>query len=450
MQAYLQTLDYPHESLRQCTDGSNTSQSQRTTDDSSSLSISRNSAPKGTAGNPKRARQEDDDDDLQEQDNPVKRAKFIDHESENKSFACPYSKYEKARYSEMNTNTCEKKYRRCASSYLTDIPRLKQHLFRTHKRPDSYCARCYEIFKTQHDLEEHSRVHPPCPIVECPFPEKMTHDQRTIIQRRRDLKDQVSVWFYIYKTLFPGSIKPSSPYVEVVSVEAAASFQQWYESPEIIANFHERFCSRIAEAFPDTSDQFLIQMIHEECLSELACQRGPKFHICTGEESKAGSLELSGLLPNSSGTGPSFETAGSTSYTGARANTNSLGMPLDQSGITEPQFAFLAIGVGPSCTGNNGTDARMQESLPTLGVSSRSPSESFEEMDKAPPHDQLQDLYDFSMMDASNNSDIDGISGDGMLTINAYDAENFDPAGMEDQTEDGLSRKQRGKRRAYD
>ena len=448
VQAYLQMLDYPHRSLRQCADGSNTSQSQRTANDSSSLSISRNSAPEGTTGNRKHARQEDNDDDLEEQDSPVKRAKLEIDESENKSFACPYSKYERARYSEMNTNTCEKKYRRCASSYLTDIPRLKQHLFRTHKRPDLYCGRCFGIFKTQHDLEEHSRVYPPCPLGNCPFPEKMTHDQRIIIQRRRDLKDQVFIWFYIYETLFPGSNKPSSPYVEVVSTEAASSFQQWYESAEIIANFRERFYSRIAEAFPDTSDQFRVQMIHEECLSELAWQRGPNFHIGTGEESQVDSLELPGLLPNSSGTGPSFETAGSTSYIGAHATTSALGMPLDQSGITEPQFAFRSSGVVLSYSGNNGTDATMQDSLPTLGVSSRSASDTFEELDKLPPHDDLQDQYDFSMMDRYV-SDFRGLSGSGILTIDASDAEDFHAADMEDQTEDGLSQKQKGKRRAY-
>jgi hypothetical protein len=450
VQAYLQTLDYPHRSLRQCADSSDTSQSQRTDNGSSSLSISRNSAPKGREGNRKRARQENDDEDVEEQENPVKRAKFVVDGSENKSFACPYSKYERARYSEMNTNTCEKKYRRCASSYLTDIPRLKQHLFRTHKRPDLYCGRCFGIFKTQHDLEEHSRGHSPCPLGDCPFPEKMTHDQRIIIQRRRDLKDQVLIWFYIYETLFPGSIKPSSPYVEVVSTEAAASFQQWYESAEIVVDFRRSFDSRIAESFPDTSQQSRIQMIHEECLSELAWRRGQNFHISTGKESRVDSLELPGFLPSSNGTGPALETVVSTSYIGACATTKSLAIPLNQSGMTGPQFAFLASGeFVPRRTGNQGMDSRMQESLLTLDVSSRSPSEIFEQMDKATPHDHLQDLYDFSIMDASYNYDVGGTSGNGMLTIDASDAEDFDPSGMDDQTEDGLSRKQRGKRRAY-
>ena len=449
VQAYLQTLDYPTKGLRQCADGNGISQSQRTAGDNSSLPISQNSAPKASARNCKRARQEDDDDDLEEQDNPVKRAKLVVDGSENKSFACPYSKHERARYSEMNRNTCEKKYRCCASSYVTDIPRLKQHLFRTHKRPDLYCGRCFGVFKTQHDLEEHSRLHPPCPLDDCPFSEKMTHDQKMIIQRRRDLKDQELVWFFIYETLFPGSIKPSSPYVEVVSIEAAASFQQWYESPDIVFRFRQRFDSRIAEAFPDTSDQFRIQMIHEECLSELVWQRGSNFHITTGDEGMVDFLELPEILPSSSGVGPSYGTAGLTPWIGAGSTTNSLAMQPEQSGITEPQFAFLGSGgVVPRRNGNQEMDIRMQESLPTLGVSSHSTPEIIEELDKPPPHDHMQDLFDFSMMESSYTSDLRAFSGNDILTINTADAEDFNEAGVGDQIEDGLSGKQKGKRRA--
>jgi hypothetical protein len=64
-----------------------------------------------------------------------------------KLIACPYSKHDSNRYS--SRNDAEKEYRRCSSSFLKNISRLKQHLYRVHKRPEHYCSRCYSRLRHQ-------------------------------------------------------------------------------------------------------------------------------------------------------------------------------------------------------------------------------------------------------------------------------------------------------------
>jgi hypothetical protein len=118
----------------------------------------------------KRARQKDSsddntedagDDDEESRLPPVKRNRG-NEDKQVKLFACPYSKFDTERYSERNS--CEKNYRKCASSVLSSIARLKQHLYRTHKRPDYYCGSCFQKFKARDDLHKHNRARPPCEI----------------------------------------------------------------------------------------------------------------------------------------------------------------------------------------------------------------------------------------------------------------------------------------------
>ena len=91
----------------------------------------------------KRRREEDEDpDDVPSSDDDRKRRRAtceVD-DPENKLFACPYAKYNPARYSERNE--VEASYRGCSSKLLRNIARVKQHLYRIHTRPAWYCPRC--------------------------------------------------------------------------------------------------------------------------------------------------------------------------------------------------------------------------------------------------------------------------------------------------------------------
>jgi hypothetical protein len=85
-----------------------------------------------------------DDDEVGDGHRQQKRPRFDEVEPttsvSNKLLACPYAKHDPERYSERNTNRNETAYHKCASKILTDIPRLKQHLYRVHKRPEHTCS----------------------------------------------------------------------------------------------------------------------------------------------------------------------------------------------------------------------------------------------------------------------------------------------------------------------
>ncbi|KIW93823.1 uncharacterized protein Z519_05138 [Cladophialophora bantiana CBS 173.52] len=134
--------------------------------------------------------------------------------------ACPYAKYDPNRYSEMNQNLHEKAYRRCRSVCLTNIPRLKQHLYRVHRRPEYYCSSCYTEFESENECGVHARARPACTLRDCPFQEKMTHEQYKAVKRRKMRREATSVWFGIFDILFPGAKRPHTPYVDCANPPA--------------------------------------------------------------------------------------------------------------------------------------------------------------------------------------------------------------------------------------
>jgi hypothetical protein len=446
VQAYLRALCRQRTDSRQCTNSDDARSGQTPDGEIRSIAVTRQAGKIDLTEDRKRERQEDDDD-IEGDDSPSKRTKLIDEEGGTKSFACPYSKHNRTRYSEMNTDMQEQNYRRCASKYLTDISRLKQHLYRIHKRPDSYCGRCFGTFTSQTNLEEHSRAHPPCPVVVCPFPEKMTHDQKIIIKRRRDAKDQVAVWFFVYETLFPGSTKPESPYVEIVSIEAAASFQQWYESPEFVAHFREFFDARVAEAFPDTSVQFRMQMILEESLSDLAWHRGPNFHSSSGYGRQLGPSDASLVMPGSRSTEQLFEDTGS-GYAGMIMPNNATSTEPGQSDNIESSLPTLSGRENiPGHTADNETDFTTQGSLSPLDPSSHANLEAFGEASGHFPPDYLQDSYAFSTMTSVHELDYASFSGQ-ELTLDMSDPEENVPPSVEHPRDDSAPQRSKGKCRA--
>jgi len=143
-------------------------------------------------------------------------------------FACPYSKSDPLRYSQWNP--IEMNYRGCSSRCLRDISRVKQHLYRVHRRPDHYCGSCFQEFDTQDLLDTHSRQRPACEVSQSPFSEKMTQDQLNSIKRRKPGKDACETWYNIFKILFPNAPLPDSPYYDTVSPMAVQSFSERFRS----------------------------------------------------------------------------------------------------------------------------------------------------------------------------------------------------------------------------
>ena len=179
--------------------------------------------------------QDPDEDDGRGNDTSAKRIR-TEVQADVKLFACPYAKYDPRRYSELNL--IEKEYRRCTCSYLRDIPRLKQHLYRVHRRPEYYCGSCFESFKSREILDVHTRQRPSCDVRSPRFEEKMTDEQLNSIKRRIVKGDPPELWFNIFKTLFPEAPRPLSPYAsdnDPTTVNHFVNLFRWF-GPEEMGN----------------------------------------------------------------------------------------------------------------------------------------------------------------------------------------------------------------------
>ncbi|KAK5084145.1 hypothetical protein LTR70_007945 [Exophiala xenobiotica] len=129
-----------------------------------------------------------------------------------KLFACPYYKHHPVRYGERNTD--ELNYRSCATGLLRDISRVKQHLKRTHHRPDFYCRRCFANFDNNEQLQKHSSSRQGCDVRNCPYPERLDETQQAKIHVKKPGKHPRELWNEIFSVIFPGAPVPESPYIE--------------------------------------------------------------------------------------------------------------------------------------------------------------------------------------------------------------------------------------------
>ena len=158
--------------------------------------------------------------------------------------ACPYAKWNPARYTERNQ--LEKQYRSCSGKYLTDISRLKQHLYRVHKCPEHYCARCYAVFASKEDVDVHSRQDEPCSISECSFAEKFTEDKMKQLKRKRPGKSVEQSWYIIFGILFPDSRLPDSPWIDDHVLSAPTSLVNEDQADPRTANLLEIFNEQLS------------------------------------------------------------------------------------------------------------------------------------------------------------------------------------------------------------
>ncbi|KIW18492.1 hypothetical protein PV08_02780 [Exophiala spinifera] len=225
------------------------------------------------------------DDDPGDEGRDPKRIRGDENEPEGavgeKLLACPYAKNDPIRYSERNTNPEETAYHKCASKILTNIPRLKQHLYRVHKRPEHYCSSCFNAFDNEQSCELHQRERS-CLAIECPFKDKMNRDQCKDVKRRKVGGSCVEAWFSIFKTLFPGARLPDNPYVECTEALLAGrivgeftAFAE-YEAPRRLA---ERMAIPLFGAGYEVELQWRLNQVLEESLPLVLSELRQQFSV---------------------------------------------------------------------------------------------------------------------------------------------------------------------------
>lgn len=113
-------------------------------------------------------------------------------------FACPFQK------------SNPEKYHRCLKYTLNRIKDVKQHIYRQHMQPPLYCARCYKVFGSTGDRDEHTR-RAQCGNQEPPQFEGISELQRIELKKsspkKKSLQEQ---WFEVWDVIFPGRQRPQS------------------------------------------------------------------------------------------------------------------------------------------------------------------------------------------------------------------------------------------------
>lgn len=143
--------------------------------------------------------------------------------------ACPFQKEDPHRHHE------------CLKYVLNRIKDVKQHIYRRHKKPDYYCARCSEIFKTADERDEHSRSKN-CDKLGVPDFEGISEVQKNLLNksssRGLDIQGQ---WFEMWDIIFPRKDRPESAFVGSYMEEMVPLLRSlWkHKSSSILAKIEE-------------------------------------------------------------------------------------------------------------------------------------------------------------------------------------------------------------------
>lgn len=141
----------------------------------------------------------DGDDDDGGRDNKRLRASAVDTPAEvpPPKFACPYFKYNQAKY---------RMWRSCPGPGWTTVHRIKEHIYRKHVLPIR-CPRCHQVFETDGLKDEHISQAERCVRAEDGSPpEGIDADKERLLRSRKGKNKEASEaekWNDMYLILFP-------------------------------------------------------------------------------------------------------------------------------------------------------------------------------------------------------------------------------------------------------
>ncbi|KAH7134109.1 hypothetical protein EDB81DRAFT_90948 [Dactylonectria macrodidyma] len=160
-----------------------------------------------------------DDDGAPVDKNQVKRKK-TDERPEDKGLACPFYKKDPERHD------------RCHGYILSRISYVKQHLFRHHLQP-FYCPVCMAEFGTNANLRDDHIRDQSCqkrPSTERPDGMTPMQEQKLRSTRAKQKQTEEEQWYEIFELLFPGTERPSSPYLINSLSKDMNSFREFVEN----------------------------------------------------------------------------------------------------------------------------------------------------------------------------------------------------------------------------
>jgi hypothetical protein len=168
----------------------------------------------------KRKSQQDEDDGTGEdgsQPPPLKKLKSSEGEEPQKSFSCPYLKWNPIKYSS------------CCVKILSRISDVKQHLRRKHT-PERYCQVCLATnFENEESLDAHHRTGP-CSWRDPATLEGISYGQRQQLSKKsKHGTSEEEKWFMIWEILFSRDKRPTSVYIDTDLTLEMRQFQAYCE-----------------------------------------------------------------------------------------------------------------------------------------------------------------------------------------------------------------------------
>ncbi|KAH6696440.1 hypothetical protein BKA61DRAFT_252267, partial [Leptodontidium sp. MPI-SDFR-AT-0119] len=180
------------------------------------------SAHTGTTSGPNRKRnlQQDEEDDTGEEESRRRRPKKMKSDQDDvleKSFACPFLKWDPTAYS------------RCCVKKLNSISYVKQHLHRKHT-PERYCQTCHSTdFPDDDSLQSHINIGK-CTCRSRTMLDGISYQQRFKLSRKSKPKSsKENQWYAIWDILFPGDRRPCSIYVDTDLALEMRQFREYCE-----------------------------------------------------------------------------------------------------------------------------------------------------------------------------------------------------------------------------
>lgn len=139
--------------------------------------------------------------DLEEQTLEARAERTSEKVRPSRFLACPYQKFDPQRHQE------------CLKYELHRIRDVKQHIYRRHRQPDYYCARCFSTFETAEDRDEHARRSDCKRQPALQFEGISDGQKKKLNEKSCRTVDVTEQWYQMWEIVFPKQPRPRTVYL---------------------------------------------------------------------------------------------------------------------------------------------------------------------------------------------------------------------------------------------
>ncbi|KAJ4169333.1 hypothetical protein NW754_016367 [Fusarium falciforme] len=273
-----------------------------------------------------------EDDDSFRKKKDKKRAR-IEKDDTKPRFACPYHQYDPKTFGAKRT---------CCGPGWTELPRVKEHLERSHSLPKFQCNRCCRRFKKDEELKKHQRETTPCTVKD---PSKMPRDladgydeeqaRKLKARTRKSPEEKWKEWYGILFNMDPDDPSIPSPYhdaslstakASTINRESIPEYREWWtkakpvirhrvtkEVEKALMHYEPQVKHDIIESLRDLprciADLFPLPGLTSEETSDMAEETGFLDFLDMGDDYIFGDVDGTGFLNDNSATFGSSESS---------------------------------------------------------------------------------------------------------------------------------------------